>query len=79
MTQAEPNDATPAGVDTESEVEVIGRHDADDLQSRPQRIRDRSEELIAELGADHPLVAQALARAEALEREAAAPGQIHLR
>lgn len=38
-----------------------------DRRARAARIRERSRELIEALGADHPLVAEALARADALD------------
>jgi hypothetical protein len=38
-----------------------------DRRARAARIRERSLELIEALGADHPLVAEALARADALD------------
>ncbi len=63
---------------TQSDAESVEREDADDLRAIAARIRDRSVELVDELGADHPLVKRALARAEALEREADKPGEIHL-
>ncbi len=78
MSEAETNDVR-AGTGTDTDAEVTERSDADELRARARRIRDRAQELIDELGAGHPLVAQAIDRAEALEREAAAPGQIHLR
>ena len=66
-------------MDTRPEAETTERSDADELRARAARIRERSEELVAALGPDHPLVAQALARAESLEREAANPRHIDLR
>ena len=44
-------------------------HDVADRRARAARIRRRSLELIETLGADHPLVAEALARADALETD----------
>lgn len=64
---------------TQHEAEAVPRTDADDLRARAGRIRERSVELIAELGDDHPLVKRALAKAESLEREADKPGEIQLR
>jgi hypothetical protein len=63
---------------TDRDAEVVARNGADDLRVRAARIRERSVELIDELGADHPLVIRALAKAESLEREADKPGEIHL-
>ena len=79
MSDADANQAGQHDLNTRPEAETIPRPDADTLAARAARIRARSQELIDELGADHPLVAQALQRAEALEREARAPGDIHLR
>lgn len=42
--------------------------DVADRRARAARIRQRSLELIEALGADHPLVTEALARADALDR-----------
>lgn len=68
-----------ASVGTREQAEVVERSDADELRARAARIRERSAELIAELGAGHPLVAQALEKAELLELEASRPAEIHLR
>ena len=76
MTSNEPNEGA---LDMPSDAIAVPRADADELLARAARIRERSQELIEALGADHPLVAEALVRAEALEREAARPGEIHLR
>ena len=43
--------------------------DAAGRRARAARIRRRSGELVDALGADHPLVAEALARADALEAD----------
>lgn len=72
------DDAEGSDVSTREAAEAHPREDADDLRARARRIRTRSRELIDELGADHPLVAQALRRAEALELEADRPGHIDL-
>jgi hypothetical protein len=79
MSDADAEPTEPGHVTMRPEAETMPRDDANDLLARAMRIRERSKELIAELGADHPLVAQALQRADALEREAAHPGEIHLR
>ena len=79
MSDADANQAGPQDVNTLPEAETIPRPDADTLAARAARIRARSQELIDEPGVDHPLVAQAIERAEALERESSAPGEIHLR
>lgn len=68
-----------ASVGTREQAEVVERDDADELRARAARIRERSAELIAELGADHPLVAQAAEKAELLELEASRPAEIQLR
>ncbi len=64
--------------DTRPQADAVERSDADELRARAQRIRERSEELVAVLGEDHPLVAEARERATYLEAEAAQPGHIHL-
>ena len=79
MSDADAEPTEPGHLSMRPEAEAIPRDDANERLARALRIRERSKELIAELGADHPLVAQALQRAEALEREAARPGEIHLR
>ncbi|MGI9621877.1 MAG: hypothetical protein ACR2PK_03490 [Acidimicrobiales bacterium] len=66
-------------IETRPQAEVEARDDENELLARALRIRERADELIAALGPDHPLVDQALQRADALEREARQPGQIHLR
>ena len=66
-------------VETRREAHVVEHADADELRARATRIRERSAELIAELGADHALVAEALEKAEQLELEADRPSEIHLR
>ena len=48
-------------------AEDADAEDVADRQARAARIRQRSLELIEALGADHPLVAEALARADALD------------
>ena len=79
MSEADGDPSEQGHVSTRPEAETVERDDAGELIARARRIRERSQELIDELGPDHPLVSQALERATALEREAAAPGQIHLR
>lgn len=78
-TMAEPQEPSESPVGTQPDIEVVPAHKVDDRRVRAQRIRERSEELVRELGADHPLVAAALQKAAALEREADHPGHIHLR
>ena len=73
------DDTGESSVETRREAEVVPRDDQNELLARAERIRIRADELISELGPDHPLVYQALQRADALEREARQPGQIHLR
>lgn len=78
MSQADPTDErSPLG--TRPEAEAHPRSDAEELLARAARIRERSQELIDELGPEHPLVAHAISRAEALENEAKTPGRIDLR
>ncbi len=72
-------DEGKAGAGTRERAEVVERSDSDELRARAARIRERSVELIAELGPDHPLVAQALEKADRLELEASRPAQIDLR
>ncbi|MFN3217029.1 MAG: hypothetical protein ACE367_11085 [Acidimicrobiales bacterium] len=56
-------DGDPAGVDRAAgATETLA-----DRRARAARIRERSLELIEALGADHPLVVEALARADALD------------
>ena len=78
MDQAEPID-DEGTVDTRPQIEIDERSDKDELLARAARIRERSQELIDTLGEEHPLVAQAVQRAEALERRAIHPDRIDLR
>jgi len=64
--------------DTRPQADATARSDADELRAQAQRIRERSEELIAVLGEDHPLVAEALERAAYLEAKASRPSHINL-
>lgn len=70
----QPATAHRSPEDRAAEAQPAGDGDADvtetlaDRQARAARIRERSVELVEALGADHPLVAEALARADALDR-----------
>jgi len=68
-----------AGLDTDHAAQATSVADAGERRARAGRIRQRALELIDALGADHPLVSEALARADALDAEADAPGEIRLR
>ncbi len=74
-----PDDSEQGNLGTRPEAEPVARENADSLRARAARIRERSVELIDALGADHPLVSEALENARRLEREADAPSQINLR
>lgn len=63
----------------QGDAETLQLSRAQELLARAARIRERSTELSAALGPDHSLVAQAIERAEYLEREAATPDHIDLR
>ncbi len=78
MDEAEPID-DEGTVDTRPEIEILQGEGNQELLARAARIRARSQELIDTLGPEHPLVAQALRRAEALERKAIRPDAIDLR
>ena len=73
------NDPAPAFGDDAGDV----AEDVADRRARAARIRQRSRELIEALGADHPLVAEALARADELDADPGdaagtdAPGATH--
>ncbi len=54
-------------------------NDVADRRTRAARIRSRSLELIDALGPDHPLVAEALARADALDGGVTSPATLDLR
>ncbi len=58
-------------MDTRVDAEALQLEDANDLRVRASRIRARSAELIAELGADHPLVERAVSKARVLDLQAA--------
>ena len=77
MDEADPID-DEGTVDTRPDIEIERSHN-EELLARAARIRERSQELIDTLGADHPLVSQALRRAEALEHQALHPDRIDLR
>ena len=79
MNQGDPTDDDDGAVETRPEIQVEHAQGNQELLARAARIRDRSRELIETLGPDHPLVAQALRRAEALERKAIHPNAIDLR
>lgn len=65
MGDHDPSTTFGAAGDRRTDVdEAVG-----DRRARAARIRQRSMELIEALGADHPLVAEALARADALEAD----------
>ena len=53
--------------DVTEDLAADATEDLADRRARAARIRRRSLELIEALGADHPLVAEALARADALD------------
>ena len=78
MDEADPID-DESTVDTRPEIQIEREPGNQELLARAARIRARSQELVDTLGADHPLVAQALRRAEALERRAIHPDSIDLR
>ncbi|MEM7288619.1 MAG: hypothetical protein AAF480_19915 [Actinomycetota bacterium] len=78
MDEADPID-DEGTVDTRPEIEIEHQPGNKELLARAARIRERSRELIETLGEEHPLVAQALRRAEALERRAIHPDRIDLR
>lgn len=73
---AERDDAS--GLDVRPQAEVVPTGEAVELLARAARIRERSQELVVALGADHPMVAEALERAAALEHQARKPGEIRL-
>ena len=78
MDEADPIDDETT-VDTRPEIEIEHAAGNQELLARANRIRERTQELIATLGEDHPLVAEARRRAEALERRAIHPNSIDLR
>ena len=78
MDEADPID-DEGTVDTRPDIEIEHSTGNQELLARAARIRERSQELIDTLGADHPLVNQALRRAEALEHQALHPDRIDLR
>ena len=78
MDEADPID-DEGTVDTRPDIEIEPGTGNQELLARAARIRERSRELIDTLGADHPLVDQALRRAEALERQAIHPDRVDLR
>lgn len=73
------NDPEEPAVTTRPDIDVEPDAATDELRARARRIRVRAQELVDALGAEHPLVREALERADALDRRAEAPGQIHLR
>ena len=84
MTSSEDRDHDGTGtagdaLDVRPQAEVVLTGEAVELLARAARIRERSQELVEALGADHPLVAEALERAAALEHRARKPGEIRLR
>jgi hypothetical protein len=58
-----------ATVDEAGDPQADTVEEVADRRVRAARIRQRSMELIEALGADHPLVTEALARADALEAD----------
>ena len=66
-------------VTTRPDIEIVPDAEPDERLVRARRIRERSQELIDTLGIDHPLVTAALEKADALERQATSPDEIHLR
>lgn len=78
MDEADPID-DEGTVDTRPDIDIEHGSGHQELLARAARIRERSQELINTLGEDHPLVDQALRRAEALEHQAMHPDRIDLR
>jgi hypothetical protein len=73
------HDPDSASLETQPDIEVVDGSAEDDRSVRASRIRERSEELVEALGADHPLVRAALEKADALDWEAEHPGEIRMR